>query len=331
MLRTFSLFAVVAACLLCPGSLFAGGAPWLCLPVDGVKPHTVKVCTDLLNARLDSKLWRLERRIEIQEHANQWYVSFHMGRSVALSEVAAALKGSDFSIPHDKLRLFGHAILEIAPGTTPHTELLADLKTLNYVSVAESEDKNDRLLVTVDMPYPEFHRGQERLSVAWDTFRRNGLNSNPASKPEAPATAATLPSYNAFRDLVAKHDASLKDVRWSENYGCRPLGCVAAPAAEEATSSEVTSLVGKWKVEFANGVNEVCVVGNGGTAVVDEPQRSARGILKVKDGSVVMTFKDDRVERWTTVGTRVVVEHWFPGSQFPTATPVLGIAERTPQ
>jgi hypothetical protein len=99
--------------------------------------------------------------------------------------------------------------------------------------------------------------------------------------------------------------------------------------ANDNNSPEAALPVGKWNVEFTNGVTEVCVIGNGGWAVVDEPQRRSRGTVVVKGGSVVMTFNDDRIERWTSVGKRFVVEHWFPGSQFPTATPVLGIAERT--
>jgi hypothetical protein len=41
----------------------------------------------------------------------------------------------------------------------------------------------------------------------------------------------------------------------------------------------------------------------------------------------VIVCDDDRVERWTAVGQRMVVEHWFPAAQFPSGTPVLGIAE----
>jgi hypothetical protein len=88
--------------------------------------------------------------------------------------------------------------------------------------------------------------------------------------------------------------------------------------------------VGKWKVEFANGVNEACEVGNGGESSVEEPQRRCVGMAVVKGGSAVITFGDDRVERWTPVGKKYVVEHWFPASQVPVTTPVLGIAERAP-
>jgi predicted acyl esterase len=50
----------------------------------------------------------------------------------------------------------------------------------------------------------------------------------------------------------------------------------------------------------------------------------------VQGESAVMKFEDDRVERWTRDGERLVAEHWFPSSQFPAATPVVGIAQRTP-
>ena len=76
-------------------------------------------------------------------------------------------------------------------------------------------------------------------------------------------------------------------------------------------------------------MTEVCEVQNGGAATVVEPVRIAGGKAVVNGGSVVVVFDNGRVQRWTPVGKRFVVEHWFPGSQFPTANPgVLGIAER---
>jgi hypothetical protein len=87
---------------------------------------------------------------------------------------------------------------------------------------------------------------------------------------------------------------------------------------------------GKWTVEFANGVVETCEVKKDGTASVVEPRRTASGKVTAKGGSFVIACEDDRLERWTPVGRRMVVEHWFPASQVPVATPVLGIAERAP-
>ncbi len=85
---------------------------------------------------------------------------------------------------------------------------------------------------------------------------------------------------------------------------------------------------GKWSVEFANGVVETCEIKKDGTASVVEPLRSSAGKVTVKDGAFLIACEDDRLERWTPVGKRMVVEHWFPGSQVPVVTPVLGIAER---
>src|SRR5262245_58257780 len=101
--------------------------------------------------------------------------------------------------------------------------------------------------------------------------------------------------------------------------------------AKETRSNDAALPVGRWRVEFTNGVSEVCVIGRGGVAIVDEPLRRARGRAKISGNSMVLTFQDDRIERWTPVGQRFVVEHWFPSLQFPAAAPVLGIAERAPR
>jgi hypothetical protein len=86
--------------------------------------------------------------------------------------------------------------------------------------------------------------------------------------------------------------------------------------------------VGRWSVEFANGVVETCEVKRDGTASVVEPRRASAGKVTPRDGSYVIACEDDRLERWTPVGKRMVVEHWYPGSQVPVVAPVLGIAER---
>jgi hypothetical protein len=85
--------------------------------------------------------------------------------------------------------------------------------------------------------------------------------------------------------------------------------------------------IGKWKVEFANGVIEECHIGDGGECTVEEPRRKSNGVAEFKGGSVVIAFSDNRVERWTPVAKRYVVEHWFPASQVPVTSSVLGIAE----
>lgn len=110
-------------------------------------------------------------------------------------------------------------------------------------------------------------------------------------------------------------------------------GKMPAHAAVPRHPVEAAWPVGNWNVEFANGVKEVCDVftyDGEGHAIVDEPLRRSRGLVASHGPSFVLTFNDNRVERWTPVGARYIVEHWFPGSEMLTATPVLGIADRTP-
>ena len=98
-------------------------------------------------------------------------------------------------------------------------------------------------------------------------------------------------------------------------------------------SGEAASPIGKWSIQFANQVTEQSDIfkfdGELHTTV-DEPRRRSRGRMAASEGAFVITYNDDRIERWTPVGKRFVVEHWFPGSRFPNSSPVLGIADRTP-
>src|SRR6188472_3314150 len=79
------------------------------------------------------------------------------------------------------------------------------------------------------------------------------------------------------------------------------LGSVLDVPAKD-NSRESVLPVGTWKVEFANGVVEECRIGNGGEAYVEEPRRRSGGNAVVQEGALVVTFHDDRVERWTPVG-----------------------------
>ena len=102
----------------------------------------------------------------------------------------------------------------------------------------------------------------------------------------------------------------------------------ALASAGKPTAQELTFPVGEWSVEFANGVVETCEIRKDGTASESEPLRKSEGKAVDKDGALVITFDDDRTERWTRVGKRMVVEHWFPSSTYPCGTPVRGIADR---
>src|SRR5262249_6117140 len=110
----------------------------------------------------------------------------------------------------------------------------------------------------------------------------------------------------------------------------RIIHAIAARAADAALERQLTAVKSNWTVELTNGATGVCRSRKGGEDSVEEPQRRSDGMAVIQGGSVVITFQDDRVERWTAVGKRVVVEHWFPGAAFPTAPPALGIATGTP-
>src|SRR5262245_18994490 len=106
-----------------------------------------------------------------------------------------------------------------------------------------------------------------------------------------------------------------------------PLPCpgdaLAAPAP-----APLAGLVGQWTVEFTNGVRQRCEIHRDGKASVVEPLRTSAGTAVRQGGSIVIRYEDDRAERWTPMGNRFIVEHWFPASQLPIGAAVLGIADR---
>jgi hypothetical protein len=105
------------------------------------------------------------------------------------------------------------------------------------------------------------------------------------------------------------------------------------PAADRASTGPAEGSAdafpsGRWMVTFANGVIETCEVREDGAVLLNEPRRCSSGKAHLCAGDVVIEYADDRTERWARVGSRMVVEHWFPSAAFPAARPVLGIAER---
>ncbi|WP_040891089.1 hypothetical protein [Zavarzinella formosa] len=107
-----------------------------------------------------------------------------------------------------------------------------------------------------------------------------------------------------------------------------PCPAEPMPEARGKNPAPANPTVGLWSAVFENGVKETCEIRPDGTATESEPLRASKGKVERKDGAVVITFADDRVERWTAVGNRMVVEHWFPAAQYPAGPRVLGIADR---
>jgi hypothetical protein len=243
MLRKSLPLAIATLFVLSPARLMAGGPPWLCLPIDGITLDNVGECTDMLTKKLEDRIWPYAGQqpgLQIVSHANQWYLTFYMGKDVALGDVEKALAGSRFSIPRDKLRLFGHVILEIDSGRSAAQRLLADFEKLDCVSVAESKEDKHLVLATVDMPYPIERGRPDRGPEGWDSFSWNQFNSNKSTPSQPHVTAGMLPSYDTFRDIAARHEASLKEIRWSTRYACRPLGGVAVPGLDAKPSKQLT-------------------------------------------------------------------------------------------
>jgi hypothetical protein len=107
------------------------------------------------------------------------------------------------------------------------------------------------------------------------------------------------------------------------------FAALALPALADPPRPLPALPVGRWKVEFANGVVEKAEIKKDGTAWVTEPERTSDGKVTALRGAFLFVCEDDRIERWTPVGKRMVVEHWFPSDQYPNGTPVRGIADVT--
>jgi hypothetical protein len=106
------------------------------------------------------------------------------------------------------------------------------------------------------------------------------------------------------------------------------LLCVTVSLAQaDSPRPEQNLPAGKWSIEFSNGVVEKVVLKKDGTATVSEPNRASNGKVTSQPGTFLFVCEDGRVERWTPVGKRMVVEHW--AGDYPNSNPVRGIAEVT--
>lgn len=224
------IFAVLLVLSL-PAAVFAGGPPWLCLPMDGVTEKTAPACAELLTTKLQHKLWKNgDRAVKVVPYEGEWYATFSMGTDVTLGEVEAALQGSKLSVAKGSLHLFGHVILEIDPQKGSAKDLTAKLDDIKEVSIAETATKDGKLLVTLDMPYPTADSSRERGSVGWTTFQRSDLSTDDADRTAK--TASELPTYDDLQKAVKSGGGRIKDLRWSDEFACRTLGGVVAKPSD---------------------------------------------------------------------------------------------------
>lgn len=241
MFQTLSKAVFALAIVLVPAQLLAGGPAWLCVPIDGLTPANQERCTSLLGDALEGSLFTFDNgqpAIKIERHEDQWYATFHLKNDVRLSEMERAFKGSPFSIPRDRLRLFGHVILEIQSSPTAVENVKDQLDALEYIAVSEVKPGGSLTEITIDMPYPTRMSRQSDGTRFWeDAYQWNDLNTFTAPK-NPPTTSQALPGPKDLSKLLARHDAELKDLRWSPVFHCRAIGCVAIPKAPETTKAK---------------------------------------------------------------------------------------------
>lgn len=216
--------------LLSPAALLAGGLPVVCLPVNGVTADNTKACAKLIRDALGDTAGK----VELRENDQQWYALFSANAGeVDLGKIDAALKAGKFSIPHDRLRLFGRMTLEIEVGAAAEAKLLADLKGLKNLTVEETAGAKNVLLVTVAAPYPR-HFGHEVEEFGKESFAKERFgagNSDLGPRAVPPAAPRDLPSYAGVQAVIEKHDGKLKASRF-KLLGCSVQGFIAVSDAK---------------------------------------------------------------------------------------------------
>jgi hypothetical protein len=109
----------------------------------------------------------------------------------------------------------------------------------------------------------------------------------------------------------------------------QPLESLLAPQDVDPTG-EIAAWVGRWNTEFANGIHEEHELRPDGTVTVRniEQNWSCEGRMTFDGQQVTITYDNERIERWTPVGSRMVLEHWRPASQIPIQPALFGIGTR---
>jgi hypothetical protein len=241
MFQTLSNALFALALVLVPANLLAGGPAWLCVPVDGITSSNQAKCIDLLGDALKGSLFTTDEgkpQIKIERHENQWYATCHLTDDVLLGEVEKALGGSEFSIPRDRMRLFGHVVLEVKSGSEAREAVKTQLDALANVAVSDVKPLGSLAEITIDMPYPtQMRRGSDGVRFWEDAYQWNDLNTV-GTQNTPPATAESLPSPKELGKVILGQGAELKDIRFSAAFHCRPIGSVAVPKTPETTQAK---------------------------------------------------------------------------------------------
>lgn len=229
MARQFLLVSVAIFVLSSAIDAQAGGWPRLFLPLDGVTAGNAEDCRQLFNERLGLRLTPSKVRrnvVEVVQRNDQWYVAMYVMKNVSLSQVEEALKGSEYTLERDKLRLFGHAYLIVQAPENSRDDLLADLKNVPNVSIPSAKELDDALQITIDMPYPST-ADSNRESFDWVDYSWGDFSSDQSRRQRDPITADGLPRFRILQQVAKMHGGTLSDITWGMPWGCRTLGCVA--------------------------------------------------------------------------------------------------------
>lgn len=86
--------------------------------------------------------------------------------------------------------------------------------------------------------------------------------------------------------------------------------------------------IGKWQMIKDGSVFGSYEFRRDGSVMWTEAIRQAVGKATVMDDAILVVYQDDRTEKITPFGPRLIVEHWHPSSQYPASRPVFVYAEK---
>jgi len=87
--------------------------------------------------------------------------------------------------------------------------------------------------------------------------------------------------------------------------------------------------LGKWQMILGTDVVGTYDFRPDGTVFWKQKARQAIAKVTLRDGVILIVYPDDRTERMTPSGSRLIIEHWFPSSLYPSKFPsTFAYAER---
>jgi hypothetical protein len=180
------------------------------------------------------------------------------------------------------------------------------------LTLAAQNDEPAKKLKSVDAKkaLADFEKAQKQVQEAYD-------------KDLAVARRKLLADLEAAQEKAAKANSLdeallIRDVRKSYEEGALP----------PRKGGGLPALEGKWQMVKADGVLGTYEFRANGSVLWTQKGRQAIGRITAKGGSFLVVYPDDRTERLTPSGPRLIVEHWYPTSNYPAGFPAFAYAER---